>query len=105
MKLKNIQNYLAYFPKDQSGLYIIYDLFSFDNFFRLLLKDGYSHEDALEYMLASCSFSAVAFQERIHNKKYLKLSADDAIDPKQAACKARVIYDMLDCVRRAHRHK
>jgi hypothetical protein len=95
---------LMAFPREKAGLYIIYDLFSFDNFFRLLLKDGYSHEDALMFMLSSCSFSALIFQERMHNKKYLKLSADDAINPKEAACKARVIYDMLDCVKRAHRN-
>lgn len=91
-------NALKYFPKDEACLYIIYELFSFDNFFRLLLKDEYDHEDALEFMLASCSFSALVFQERIHNKKYIKLSAADAIDPKEAACKAILISDILDCV-------
>ena len=96
---------LKYFPKDMTGLYIIYELFSFDNFFRLLLKDGYLHEDALMFMLGSCSFSAVVFQERIHNKKYLKLSADDSIDPKQAACKARLISDIMECVANAKKNR
>ena len=105
MKLKDIQNYLAYFPKDKVGLYIIYDLYSFNNFFRLLLKDGYLHEDALMFMLGSCSFSAVVFQERIHNKKYLKLSGDDAIHPKQAACKARLISDIMECVANARKNR
>ena len=101
MSQNNKLKFIRFFPKDESGLYIIYELFSFDNFFCLLLKDGYSHEDSLMFMLSSCSLSALVFQEGIHNKKYLKLSADGAINPKEAACKARVIYDMLDSVKRA----
>ena len=87
---------LKYFPKDNQGLYIVYECFSFDNFFRLLLKNEYDHEQALDFILCHCSLSALVWQERIHNQKYCKLSATDAIDPMNAACKAIFIKDMLD---------
>lgn len=77
-------------------MYMIYEVFSFSNFFRLLLKHGYDHEDALVFMLAHCSFSAYSWQECIDNKFYYKLSAEDALPPKEAARKARFIADMLE---------
>jgi len=48
------------------------------------------------FMLAHCSMSAYVFQERLHNKKYRKLSAEDAIPPDEAARRAKVIYDMME---------
>jgi hypothetical protein len=75
---------------------MIYEVFSFVNFFRLLLKYGYNHEDALMFMLAHCSFSAYSWQECIDNKFYRKLSAEDALPPKEAARKALFIADMLE---------
>jgi len=87
--------FLKYFPKNSEGLYMIYELYSFDNFFRLLLKNGLNHEDALYYIFAKCALSAVVFQERIHNKVYLKLCGKDALSPKLAAIKSRLIFDML----------
>jgi hypothetical protein len=80
--------YLKPFPKDKNGLYIIYDGFTFDNLFRLLLKDGFNLDEALNYIFANCSLSALVFQERIHNKHYLRLTGDDAIKPYEAARRA-----------------
>jgi hypothetical protein len=40
--------------------------------------------------------SAYVFQERLHNKKYRKLSADDVLSPDEAARRAKVIYDMME---------
>lgn len=94
--------FLKYFPKDNEG-YIIYELYSFDNFFRLLLKNGFDHEDALIFIFARCSLSAVPFQERIHNNAYLKLNGKDAKPPKVAAIKARLIFDILQCAKEAHK--
>lgn len=86
---------LEYFPKDQSGLFIVFELYTFDNMFRLLLREGIEHDDVINFMLAECSFSALVFQERIHNKKYLRLDEQDALNPEDAALKARLISDII----------
>lgn len=88
--------YLGKFPKDRNGLYIVYELYTFDNLFRLLLKDGLEHEEALNFILGNCSLSALVFQERIHNKRYKKLCGKDALPADIAACKAQLIYDLMD---------
>ncbi|MFQ6035303.1 MAG: hypothetical protein ACE5NM_05580 [Sedimentisphaerales bacterium] len=88
--------FLRKFPKDSAGLYIAYEVYTFDNMFRLLLKSGMCSEEALSFVLANCSLSAVVFQERIHNKQYQKLSAQDALAPDEAARKARLIYDLME---------
>lgn len=90
--------FLKKFPKDNNGLYIVYDLYTFDNLFRLLLASSFDHEDALSFILANCSLSGWLFQERIHNMGYENLSAADALPPEEAAHKARFISDMLKCV-------
>jgi len=98
MNTNQIQNDLAFlkvFPKDANGMYIIYELFSFDNLFRLLLKNGFDNEEALYFILRSCSLSGLVFQERIHNKRYKRLSGEDALPPDLAAHKARLIYDLI----------
>jgi len=87
--------YLKYFSKNPEGLYIIYDRYSFDNFFRLILKNGLSHEDSLFFVLCNCSLSALVFQERIHNKYYRRLSPKDALSPELALRRARLIFDIL----------
>lgn len=87
--------YLKYFPKNSEGLYIIYDRYSFDNFFRLILKNGLNHEDSLSFVLYNCSLSALVFQERIYNKYYLRFSAKDALSSGLASRKSRLIFDVL----------
>ena len=87
--------YLKYFPKNSEGLYIIYELYSFDNFFRLLLKNRLNYEDSLNYVLCNCALSGLVFQERIHNKHYLRISSKDALSPELASIKSRLIFDML----------
>ncbi len=76
-------------------MFIIYELFSFDNLFRLLLKNGLDNEEALGFILGHCSLSALVFQERIHNKRYKGLLEKDALPPGLAAHKARFIYDLI----------
>lgn len=88
-------DFLVKFPKDRNGLYIVYELYTFDNFFRLLLKNNFDHEEALYFILGNCSLSALVFQERIHNKGYKKLSGKDALPADLAACKAQLIYDLI----------
>lgn len=87
--------FLEKFPKDLNGLYMVYELYSFDNLCRLLLKNGFDHEEALSFILANCSLSALVFQERIHNKRYKELSGKDVRPPDLAALKARLIYDLM----------
>jgi hypothetical protein len=91
--------FLKHFPKNSEGLYILYELYSFDNFFRLLLKHGFNHEDALYYIFAKCALSAIVFQERIHNRTYLKLRGQDAPSPRLASIKAMLISDILQCIK------
>ena len=76
-------------------MYIVYGLYTFDHFFRLLLKSGFDHEDALMFVICHCSLSVIVFQERIHNERYLDLDAKDAISPELASVKAQRIYDFL----------
>lgn len=89
--------FLKYFPEDKNGMYIIYELYSFDNIFRLLLKNNFSHEQAINFIIANCSLSGLVFQERIHNKQYNKLSAKDVLSPEDSAIKARLIYEVMEC--------
>lgn len=88
-------DFLVRFPKEHNGMYIVYELYTFDNLFRLLLQSNFDHEEALAFVLFNCSLSALVFQERIHNKKYRKLSAKDALPVDLAASKARLIYDLM----------
>lgn len=88
-------SFLEEFPKDDRGLYIVYELYTFDNFFRLLLKSGFDHESSLSFILCNCSLSALVFQERIHDGNYKQLSMEDALPPRIAACKAKFIYELI----------
>lgn len=52
----------------------INDRFSFDKVFRMLLQNGFSHENAKDFLMNNYSLSALVFQERIESKFYLKIS-------------------------------
>ena len=67
------------FKKNSDGLYEIYDRFSFDNIFRLLLNDDFEYEEALSFILCNCSLSTLVFQERIYNKYYSNISTEETI--------------------------
>ena len=92
-------DFLTKFPNAPNGLYDVYELYSFDNFFRLLLKDGLTLEEALYFMMANCNFSGLVFQERIHNRRYRTLSSRDAIEPELASHKMDLIHHILKTVR------
>lgn len=91
--------FLKYFPKNSEGLYILYELYSFDNLFRLLLKHGLDHKDSLYFILCNCSLSGVVFQERIHNNNYLNIFARNVLSPEDASIKAKLIFDILQYVK------
>lgn len=94
--MKKNLDFLEKFPRNRSELYIVYELYTFDNLFRLLLKKDYSHEEALAFIVANCSLSALVFQERIHNCTYENLVAEDALCAEQAAFKAQMIYNLME---------
>jgi hypothetical protein len=102
--MKEALKLLKDFPKDGGGLYIVYELFTFDNIFRLLLENGFDHEESLRLVLLHCSLSALVYQERIHNKRYRELSAKDALPANLAACKAQLIYDLMSLSKHGKRH-
>ena len=93
--MKEASKILKNFPRDSGGLYIVYELYTFDNLFRLLLKNGFDHEECFYFVLCNCSLSALVFQERIHNNRYRELLAKDALPADLAACKAQLIYDLI----------
>ena len=73
------QQILKNFKKNTEGLYEIHDRFSFDNLFRFLLNNSFEDDEALDFILCNCSLSAIVFQERIHNKYYLRLSSGNTL--------------------------
>jgi hypothetical protein len=91
--------FLKEFPKDQNDMYIVYDRFTFDGFFRLLLANEFYHEDAMYFMLANCSMSALVFQERLHNRKYRKLSIEDTLPTDEVAWRKKVLTDFIEIAR------
>jgi hypothetical protein len=93
--MKKDLSFLKKFPKDRSGLCIVYELFTFDNLFQFLLKNCFDHEESLHFILCNCSLSAIVFQERIHNLRYKELSAKDALAFGLAISKAQLIYDLM----------
>jgi hypothetical protein len=56
-----------------------FDRFTFDKVFRFLLVNNYSHEDAKDFILFRCMFSASVLQERIYNNYYKKISVSEKI--------------------------
>jgi len=92
-------NFFKYFPKNSEGLYIIYELYSFDNFFRLLLRQGLDHESSFNFILNNCILSGYVWQERIYNKDFNNLVATDAVHPKDASVKAKLIFDISQCLK------
>ena len=69
--------FINHFGKTKEGKIIIFDVFTFNSFFSLLLNEGFDHEDALMFILAEGELNAIVFQKCIHNKAYLKLKAKE----------------------------
>jgi len=86
---------LENFRKNSEGLYEIYDRFSFDNFFRLLLSEGFDYEEALNFVLCSCSLSTIIFQERIYNKYYLNISTEKTISNDLIDLKNQYVIEIV----------
>jgi len=61
------------FAKNNKNLFILHDKFSFWDFFKILRRNNYEPEQALNFIFSKCSLSALVFQECIINNKYKKL--------------------------------
>ncbi len=75
--------------------YNVYDRFTFDYLFKRLLADGYDHDEAKDTILHNCALSALVIQERIHNRYYLKILADQIIAPDLAELKEEIANKIL----------
>jgi len=89
------QHLLENLKKNSEGLYEVYDRFSFDNLFRLLLNSGFEDEDALNFILCNCSLSALIFQERIYNKYYLNLSTENTVSDDLVALRNQFLFELV----------
>lgn len=88
-------DFLEGFPKEENGRYAVFDPKTFDSIFRLLLKAGYDHVDAMYIVLARFSLSELVLSKRVDNKSYMDLSPDDNVSQHLAACRAHFIYDFV----------
>lgn len=73
----------------------IYDRFSFDKLFRLLLTEEYDAEEALCYILNNCKLSALVFQERIYNKYYRQVSVDETMSDDLKKLHQEMFYNIF----------
>jgi hypothetical protein len=71
------------------------DRFTFDKIFRFLLKNDFEHEEAKDTILYNCSLSALVLQERIYNRYYYKIKAEDEISKDLLALKDDMAKDYL----------
>ena len=81
--------FLNYFGKSKNENIIVYDIYTFNNLFSLLLHEGNNYEDALNFIIANCDLNAYVFQKCIHNKAYLKLSPKN-INYEQAGRRSKL---------------
>ncbi len=66
-------DFIEYFGKTRRGKIIVFDIFTFNNLFSLLLNEGLSHDDIIRFVISECELNGYVFQECIHNKAFLKL--------------------------------
>jgi hypothetical protein len=57
----------------------INDRFSFDKVFKVLLQNGFSHEETKDFIMNNYLLSALVFQERIENLFYMNISCIENI--------------------------
>jgi len=57
----------------------IYDRFSFDYLFRLLLVEGFDAEESITFILNNCRISTLVYQERIENEYYKQISISNKL--------------------------
>lgn len=82
-----LEDYIKEYPE-------VYDRFTFDNLFRLLLSNDFEHEEALNFVFCNCSLSTLVFQERIYNKYYLNLSTEDTISDDLVVLRNQFLFEL-----------
>lgn len=70
----------------------LYDRFSFDNFVRLLLSEGFDTEDVFNFIMNNCKLSTLVFQERIENEYYKQISVDNSISDDLKELRQEMFY-------------
>lgn len=70
----------------------LYDRFSFDNFVRLLLYEGFDTEDVFNFIMNNCKLSTLVFQERIENEYYKQISVDNTISDDLKQLRQEMFY-------------
>lgn len=75
----------------------INDRFTFDNVFRWLLQNGFSEEDAKNFLLNNYSLSALVFQERIENGFYKNIAFNENISADLLEFKMKIFNDVFLC--------
>jgi len=78
----------------------VYDRFTFDFFFRNLLKEGYNHEEAKDIIIHNCALSTLVLQERIYNGYYLKISVNEIISNDLLELKNEIFNEYFKASRR-----
>lgn len=72
-----------------------FDRFTFDNIFRILPTEGYTHEEIKDLILFNCQLSAIIFQERIDNGFYKTIRVDEEISEDLLQMKQEMLYSAL----------
>jgi hypothetical protein len=72
-----------------------FDRFTFDEIFKYLLSEDYSHEEAKDLILFNCSLSAIVFQERIDNGFYETIEVDDEISSDMREMKNEIFNTQI----------
>lgn len=70
----------------------LYDRFSFDNFVRLLLSEGFDIEDIPIFIFNNCKLSTLVYQERIENEYYKQISIDNALSDDLKELRQEMFY-------------
>jgi len=70
----------------------LYDRFSFDNFVRLLLSEGFDTEDVFNFIMNNCKLSTLVFQERIENEYYKQISVVNTISDDLKELRQEMFY-------------
>lgn len=75
----------------------INDRFTFDNLYRKLLQENYSHSEAKDFILNNYSLSSLVFQERIENNFFSKIKinqiSEDLIELKNKIYKGILLNE------------
>ena len=72
----------------------INDRFAFDNIFRQLLHENYTHKEAKDFLLNNYSLSVFIFQERIENNFYKKIKVNQ-VSEDLIELKNKIYKDIL----------